>query len=76
MGQHLSIKAKETVYFTEKDKIISGASYRVHPDPLFCDLKLLKLDDINALQQCNFLYKNECVNDQQVPQQLRKLFQF
>ena len=38
------------------------------------DLKLLKLDDINALQQCNFVYK--CVNDQQVPQQLRNFFNF
>ena len=55
-------------------RIISGASYRAHADPLFCDLKLLKLDDINALQQCNFVYK--CVNDQQVPQQLRNFFNF
>ena len=55
-------------------RIISGASYRAHADPLFRDLKLLKLDDINALPQCNFVYK--CVNDQQVPQPLRNFFNF
>ena len=54
-------------------RIISGAKYCAHADPLFYDLKLLKLNDMNVLQQCNFVYK--CVN-QPVSQQFRNLFYF
>ena len=37
--------------------MIASAKYRDHTDPLFNQLGLLKLDDINKYAYCKFMYK-------------------
>ena len=54
-------------------RLISKAHFIAHTDPLFKDLKLLNLDNINKYQQNVFMYKYA---NKQLPSKFQALFTF
>ena len=51
-------------------RIISNAKYNDHTDPIFKDLKLLKLDDIMEIKIAKYMY---ALNKQTLPSPLRDI---
>jgi hypothetical protein len=64
---------KRKVFVMQKKavRIISGAKYNDHTDPLFTKLKILKLEDIHELQIAKYMY---ALNNGMLPKALINMF--
>ena len=68
---HESYTKKLKVSQKKAIRVITHAQYNEHTNPLFCDLKILKLDDLYKLHVGKYMYKT--ANDL-LPKPLKPLF--